>query len=78
VFVGSIDKAPKVGEATHLLEDLLVPFSSTPRKLANIGDRATQDLVRFYYVAYTRAENVLVLFGSRAHFDKATVSVGRV
>lgn len=76
VFVGSVDKTPSATDTTYGLEELLARYSQRPRQLAPTDDRATQDLVRFYYVAYTRAQNLLILFGTQSHFAKARVAVG--
>lgn len=75
VMVGSLAIKPKAGDATLLLEELLVPLARTPRRLATASDRAIQDLVRFYYVAFTRAENALILFGHKAQAEEANISM---
>lgn len=55
---------PKKGGASHNLEDLLHPLSGL--KSVAIGtpkDRAFDDLERLYFVAFSRAQDVLVLVG---------------
>lgn len=55
---------PKDGGASHNLEDLLRPLSGlkgTTKRSAR--DRAFDDLERLYFVAYSRAQEVLVLLG---------------
>jgi DNA helicase-2/ATP-dependent DNA helicase PcrA len=57
-------------EAPYTLEDQLRRFSSglaPPKRSAN--DRAFDDLVRLFYVAFTRAQHLLVLFGIGTHDD---------
>lgn len=65
VFVIRPDKQPFVSD-THVLEDILTPFvqrviqpSYRSREL-----RATEDTIRLFFVAYSRAKNLLVLAGS--------------
>jgi DNA helicase-2/ATP-dependent DNA helicase PcrA len=77
VFVDSLRAKASGDDAAYELEDLLVPFSQNPRKLVAREDRATQDLARLFYVAYTRAKNALCLFGPATTFRDATVAVGR-
>lgn len=76
VFAGSIAIAPKEDDKAYILEDLLVPLSSNPRTLAPRSERAIQDLVRLHYVQASRAQDVLTLFGTESHFDRARASVG--
>jgi len=68
VFVDSLDSRSDPEEAAYILEEIYVPFSKNPRKLHDIEDRATQDTVRFYYVAFSRAQNALFLFGDKHQF----------
>jgi DNA helicase-2/ATP-dependent DNA helicase PcrA len=77
VFVGSMTLEPEPDDATYQLEELLGPFSANQAPQASAADRAAQDLARFFYVAYTRAQNLLVLFGTTTHFKKAVTAVGR-
>ena len=54
--------------ATHLLEDSLQRFrQSLPPVQFSAEDRALQDLVRFFYVAYSRAQYALILLATDAH-----------
>lgn len=77
VVVGSLALEPKAMDVTFRLEDLLAPFSRAPRSLAGAAQRAVQDLVRFYYVAFTRAENALLLSGHDSEVKKARISLAR-
>jgi DNA helicase II / ATP-dependent DNA helicase PcrA len=77
VFVGSIATTIDGDDAAYQLENILVPRSSNPRKLVPGEQRALQDAVRFYYVAYSRARDLLCVFGITAHFKKATAAIGR-
>jgi len=67
VFVAGLKLAARPG-ATHRLEDALRQFRESP-PLVQFGaeDRALQDLARFFYVAYSRAQYALVLLGTDAH-----------
>ncbi len=61
VVVGSISDKPEVG-GDNWTEDFLAPWS--PRKpFGSAQDRAEQDLIRRFYVAYSRAKNLLILCG---------------
>ena len=66
---------PKPGGASHNLEDLLRPLSGLkglkPRALR---DRAFDDLERLYFVAFSRAQEVLVLVGlNKTRPSKASI-----
>jgi DNA helicase-2/ATP-dependent DNA helicase PcrA len=55
---------PREGGASHNLEDLLKPLSGMKDVAKRSGqDRAFDDLERLYFVAYSRAQEVLVLIG---------------
>lgn len=63
VVVGSLRDKPEEG-ADNWTEDFLAPFS--PRKPNGAAlERAQQDLVRRFYVAYSRAQNLLILCGKK-------------
>lgn len=68
---------PKHEDSTFQLEDMLMPFAKSPRSLASPHDRAMQDVVRFYYVAYTRAENALIIAGADAQLKRAAIALGQ-
>lgn len=51
------------GGATQTLEDALRPFSSLGTPLRSARDRAFDDLIRQYFVAFSRPQDVLVLVG---------------
>jgi superfamily I DNA/RNA helicase len=76
VFVDSLDSIFDPEEAAYMLEDLFVPFSKNQRMMNSSMNRATQDLVRFYYVAFSRAKNVLILFGAKKEFDSFIIKGG--
>jgi len=65
------NRAPEDGESSHLLESVMRPYSSgigVPNRPA--VDRAYDDLIRKFFVAFSRPEQVLVLVGldkSRPH-----------
>lgn len=55
---------PRSGNLTHKLEDELRQFSTDLARPERAGvDRAFDDLIRQYFVAFSRAEDVLVLVG---------------
>lgn len=55
---------PKDGGASHNLEDLLRPLSGLKGgTIRTARDRAFDDLERLYFVAFSRAQEVLVLVG---------------
>ena len=63
VIVGSLQDKPEVG-GDNWTEDFLAPWS--PRKpIGSAQDRAEQDLIRRFYVAFSRAKNLLILCGKR-------------
>lgn len=76
VVVGSLDMQPRPDDATYKLEDILSPYLVHKRRKADRHDRAVQDLVRLFYVAFTRAENALILCGTHSHLKRATVAMG--
>lgn len=78
VFVGHLSKNAEV-DATHRLEDLFAVFpnnSSRTFPILSAADRAELDKVRQYYVAYSRAENALVLLGTRAQIRGGATPCG--
>jgi DNA helicase-2/ATP-dependent DNA helicase PcrA len=57
---------PDTPDSTHRLEDELRHFSSSLAPPARSGlDRAFDDLIRLYFVAFSRAQDVLLLVGHR-------------
>lgn len=78
VFVGHMGETPKIG-ASHNLETM---FSAYPANSARgfprrpEVERAQMDLIRQFYVAYSRAEYALLFLGTTAHFDKLSVPCG--
>ena len=66
---------PKEGGASHNLEDLLRPLSRLSGVANRCGkDRAFDDLERLYFVASSRAQDVLVLVG----LDKTRPTTGTI
>lgn len=78
VFVGHMGEKPSIS-ASHQLETL---FSSYPANSARsfvrqpAGVRAEMDLIRQYYVAYSRAKYALILLGTRSQFSNASTPLG--
>ena len=54
---------PRDGGQTGRLEEELRPFSPLGLGQRSVHDRAFDDLIRLYFVAYSRAQDVLVLTG---------------
>jgi DNA helicase-2/ATP-dependent DNA helicase PcrA len=78
VFVGHMGETANVG-ASHRLETLFSPYPANPaRAFARRpeGERAQMDLIRQYYVAYSRAEYALIFVGTTSHFTKASIPCG--
>ncbi|WP_394538833.1 ATP-dependent helicase [Lysobacter enzymogenes] len=78
VFVGHLgDQASP--ENTHELEDLLGVFpnlSSRTFTTLSASTRAELDMIRKYYVAYSRAEYALVLLGTKQQVSKGATPCG--
>ena len=80
VFVGHMGENSNIS-ATHELETLFSGYPANPARTftrAPALERAEMDLVRQYYVAYSRAQYALVLLGTNTHFSKQAVPLGPV
>lgn len=67
VFVAGLNRRVKP-DATHCLEDALRKFRQLPSLVKfDASERALQDLVRFFYVAYSRAQHALILLATNQH-----------
>lgn len=78
VFVGHMGEQPTVSTA-HRLESEFARFPTNPaRSFARAQEtiRAELDMIRQYYVAYSRAQWALVLMGTAAHFRNGRVPCG--
>ncbi|HFF6211202.1 MULTISPECIES: DEAD/DEAH box helicase [Stenotrophomonas] len=78
VFVGHLGDSATV-EDTHTLENMFSAFPNLSGRQFNALPalvRAELDLIRKYYVAYSRAEYALVLVGTKAHVSKGTTPCG--
>lgn len=78
VFVGHPNANDAVSE-THQLEDMLDPYPLNPSRSftrPRASDRAQLDLIRQYYVAYSRAQYALVIIGSRQQLQSGRVPCG--
>lgn len=78
VFVGHMNATVKVG-ASHHLETLFSQYPFNPARIFSHrpeAERAEMDLIRQYYVAYSRAEYALIFLGLRNHFNKAAIPCG--
>ena len=76
VFVYGLNRDVEVEEAIHL-EDNFEPFRQTQSYIHMIQDqRAAQDIVRFYYVAYSRAKWALIQLVPDAHLRKRPPGFG--
>lgn len=78
VFVGHMGEQPDVSTA-HRLESELARFPTNPaRSFARAPEttRAELDMIRQYYVAYSRAQWALVLMGTAQQFGRGRVPCG--
>jgi DNA helicase II / ATP-dependent DNA helicase PcrA len=78
VFVGHMGEGTRIGPS-HFLETLFSgypanPARSFPRRPE--AERAEMDMIRQYYVAYSRAEYALIFLGTTNQFNKASVPCG--
>ena len=78
VFVGSLTKTAEIND-THHLEDELgqFPIDEDRRfELSTAGNRARRDLIRQFYVAYSRAQHGLIMMGSRSQLRRECIPMG--
>jgi len=78
VFVGHVGKSASLSEAHHL-EDLFDPYPSHSAIAFNRPDstkRAELDLIRQYFVAYSRAQYALIIMGSRQQIRGGGIPCG--
>jgi DNA helicase-2/ATP-dependent DNA helicase PcrA len=78
VFVGHMGASAEIS-ASHMLEDLFLQYPGNPQRAfqrAPAQERADMDLIRQFYVAYSRAEHALVLLGTRAQMGKGNIPCG--
>jgi DNA helicase-2/ATP-dependent DNA helicase PcrA len=78
VFVGHLGENPDVS-SSHELETLFSGYPANPSRTfarAPANERAEMDLIRQYYVAYSRAKYGLILLGTSGHFNKQSVPLG--
>lgn len=64
VVVNNLGDTPRAG-SDHWTEDFLAPWSRR-KPFGTAQSRAEQDFVRRYYVAYSRARNLLILCGRQS------------
>lgn len=60
VFVARIDETAEPGPE-HIIEEELNQFRTVPVQKHKMDQQAREDLIRFYYVAYSRARYALIL-----------------
>lgn len=78
VFVGHMGETPTIS-ASHRLETLFSDYPVNPARIfprQPPGERAEMDLIRQYYVAYSRAKYALILLGTRSQFGKTSPPLG--
>lgn len=78
VFVGHIGEPAEVS-VSHLLETQLAQFpNNSARSFQRLSEevRAELDLIRQYYVAYSRAQWALILMGTNQQFSKGRIPCG--
>jgi DNA helicase-2/ATP-dependent DNA helicase PcrA len=78
VFVGHMGEDPRVSVA-HQIETQLSQFPSNPaRSFAQLPEsvRAELDLIRQYYVAFSRPQWALILVGTNQQFARGRTPCG--
>jgi DNA helicase-2/ATP-dependent DNA helicase PcrA len=78
VFVGHMGEGPSVS-VSHLLETQLAQFPTNPARsfvLLPENVRSELDLIRQYYVAYSRAQWALILMGTNQQFSRGRIPSG--
>lgn len=68
VIVDNLDDEPEVG-SDNIIEEFLGQWSER-KPIGTALDRAEQDLVRRFYVAFSRAKNLLILCGKKGSGSK--------
>ena len=68
VVVDNLDDKPEVG-SDNLIEEFLGHWS-TRKPLGTALERAEQDLIRRFYVAFSRSKNLLILCGEKGSATK--------
>jgi len=79
VFVGHLGATADTGASVYTLEDDIARFSNADGRTfarPDVSVRAEVDVVRAFYVAYSRAQWALALVGSNAHFRKGGIPCG--
>jgi len=78
VFVGHMGSPAEVGAAHHI-EDMLAKYPGNPLRTFHrppAQQRADMDLIRQYYVAYSRAQYALVLLGTTQQLGRGNIPGG--
>jgi len=78
VFVGDLGKSPSVG-STYNMEELFADVPENPDRVferSSPDRRAKMDLIRQYYVAYSRPQYGLILIGSNSQYSGTKVPLG--
>lgn len=78
VFVGHMGETPSASTA-HRLETEFAAFPTRPERSFTLlpeDTRAELDMIRQYYVAYSRAQWALLLMGTEAQFKKGATPCG--
>lgn len=78
VFVGHMGGGARVS-ASHELETLFSTYPTNPVRTftrPSVTQRAEMDLIRQYYVAYSRAKYALILLGTRSQFSQSSIPLG--
>ena len=77
VIVGSLNHRNQEDDESYQLEDRLVALSANCRPLGTAAERSIQDTVRFFYVAFSRAQDLLCLMGTESHFESTKIPLAR-
>ena len=69
---------PKKADSSSIIQDRIRQFSSLSINERNSTDRAFDDLTRLYFVAFSRAKDVLLLVGLTPSIDGYSIKDRRV
>jgi DNA helicase-2/ATP-dependent DNA helicase PcrA len=79
VFVGHMLAKSDPDDEVYRIEDAFVPFTANAQRRFDLADAATRaelDVIRQFFVAYSRAQYALILVGMRAHFTSGGIPCG--
>ena|GEM_PF-1782554 len=72
VFVGNLEEKPRENESTHWIEDLFEPYAHI-NPFGSEMERSERNVIRQFFVAYSRAESDLFLIGKKNDPSETTL-----